>query len=218
MRSSRIACRLSYLRTSPAFLASALSSDKARFVLYSGLNPLCAPPSPTDGAIKLHTVSWADVQAIVGAASVVFTNVDGKNEQQLGQVSAFFTADERTRDALTTEQKAHHFINQPPLVFLGVDERSAPEEAKSLPLTKPDENSTLASHSPYGVPYWALDVTTLKDLRDKFEKTEDKYEFVDMRAGMASIPGEEASIAAEGRALVDWNKRNVVSRSPVIPT
>jgi hypothetical protein len=65
MRSSRIACRLSYLRTSPAFLASALSSDKARFVLYSGLNPLCAPPSPTDGAINLHTVSWADVQAIV---------------------------------------------------------------------------------------------------------------------------------------------------------
>lgn len=33
-----------------------------------------------------------------------------------------------------------------------------------------------------------------------------------MRAGMASIPGEEAAIGAEGRALVDWNKRNVVSR------
>lgn len=31
-----------------------------------------------------------------------------------------------------------------------------------------------------------------------------------MRAGMQTIPNEEASIGAEGRALVDWNKRNLV--------
>jgi NAD+ diphosphatase len=98
---------------------------------------------------------------------------------------------------------------------LGVDERSAPESAKSLPLTKPDSSSTLASHSPHGIPYWALDVTTLTHLKEKVVEGNDKFEFVDMRASMSSIPGEEAALAAEGRALVDWNKRNIVCRSPV---
>lgn len=176
----------------------------------------------------------------MGDAAEVFRHVDGKNEKALGEVSAFWLADEHTpkpvngvAPVLTTEEKRHHFINQvrcsrlsmiagmlinpcpcvqPPLVFLGVDERSAPESAKSLPLSKPDDNSSLASHSPYGVPYWALDCSSLESLKSKFLKTGDKFEFVDMRAGMASIPGEEAAIGAEGRALVDWNKRNVVSR------
>lgn len=104
-----------------------------------------------------------------------------------------------------------YLYEQAPLVFLGVDERSAPSSTKSLPLSKPDENSTLSSHSPYGTPYWALDVTNTPELRARFEKKGDGFEFVDMRAGMASIPGEEAAVGGEGRALVDWNKRNLVS-------
>ncbi|KAK4702494.1 hypothetical protein P7C70_g3728, partial [Phenoliferia sp. Uapishka_3] len=95
----------------------------------------------------------------------------------------------------------------PALVFLGVDERSAPLSAKSLPLSKPTDESTLESHSPYGIPYWALDVTTLDDLRSKVLK-DGGGEFTDMRAGMASISPEQASLAGEGRALVDWNTRN----------
>jgi NAD+ diphosphatase len=53
-------------------------------------------------------------------------------------------------------------------VFLGVDERSAPSNAQSLPLSKPTESSTLTSHSPYGIPYFGLDVTNLDELRGKF--------------------------------------------------
>lgn len=105
---------------------------------------------------------------------------------------------------------------QPPLVFLGVDERSAPESAKSLPLSKPDENSTLESHSPYGVPYWAFDVTALSEFKTKLLEENEGSEFADMRAGMQTIPNEEASIGAEGRALVDWNKRNLVSLRRIV--
>lgn len=111
-------CRLSYLRSSPAFLSSSLSDPKARFVLFNGLNPLCAPPA-ADGSIKLHTVSWEDVKEYVGDAAEVFKHVDGKNEKALGEVSAFWLADKHTpvpvngvAPGLTTEEKRHHFINQ----------------------------------------------------------------------------------------------------------
>lgn len=94
-------------------------------------------------------------------------------------------------------------------MFLGVDERSAPLAAKSLPLSKPTDESTLESHSPHGIPYWALDVTSLHELRDKVLK-DGGGEFTDMRAGMASISPEQAAVAGEGRALIDWNTRNRV--------
>ena len=63
------------------------------------------------------------------------------------------------------------------LVFLGVDERSAPESAKSLPLSKPDDNSTLETHSPYGVPYWAVDVSSFGDLKSSAQKDGAKVRF-----------------------------------------
>ncbi|KAM0756506.1 hypothetical protein T439DRAFT_321210 [Meredithblackwellia eburnea MCA 4105] len=197
--------RLSYLRTSSAFLASALSSPKAKFVLFNKLNPLVLPRSQ-DGTLNLHTLGWEDVKHWIGDdASRVFKGVDGKDDETLAAVNAFWKGVDES--SLTREQKTHHFVNQPALVFLGVDERSAPDEAKSLPLSKPTDSSTLEQHSPYGVPYWALDTTTLDDLRDKVLK-EGGGEFTDMRAGMSSIPAEQAALAGEGRALVDWNTRN----------
>ncbi|ORY80302.1 NUDIX hydrolase domain-like protein [Leucosporidium creatinivorum] len=205
--------RLSYLRSSAAFLASALESNKSRFVVYDSLNPLVAAPLP-DGTKKLLLLKWDDLkQYIVGAegnAQELFKGVDGKEEVELGRVPSFIKPEGGKSIAeLTAAERRHVFINLPPLVFLGVDERSAPASAKSLPLSKPDEHSTLESHSPYGVPYWSFDVTALSELKEKLLKENQGAEFADMRAGMQTIPNEEASIGAEGRALVDWNKRNL---------
>lgn len=101
---------------------------------------------------------------------------------------------------------------------MGVDERSAPLSAQSLPLTKPDANSTLASHSPYGIPYWAIDVTSLTSLREKYEQPGSGFSFVDMRTGMQAIGQEEAAIGGEGRALIDWNTRCKFCQSCSRPT
>lgn len=184
--------RLSYLRPSGAFLKSALASPKARFVIYHNLNPLCAPPTAS-GDIKLHSLVWTDVKEYIGDSATVFKFVDDKDASvEAGAV------EEKTRS-----------IDQAALVFLGVDERSAPESAKSLPLSKPTAESSLESHSPHGIPYWALDATKLDTLRAKMLGVQGA-EFVDMRSQMSAIPGEEAAIAGEGRALLDWNNRNVV--------
>jgi hypothetical protein len=72
--------RLSYLRSSPAFLTSALTDAKARFILLHQLNPLCGPPSSVDGTIKLCTVGWEDVKAYIGDPLLTFKYVDDKNK------------------------------------------------------------------------------------------------------------------------------------------
>lgn len=61
------------------------------------------------------------------------------------------------------------------------------------------------------MPLWAFDITSFSDLKAKLLKDNEGCEFVDLRSAMQSIPGEDASIGGEGRALLDWNKRNVVS-------
>lgn len=189
--------RLSYLRHSPAFLSSALSSPKARFILFSALNPLASPPSPLDGSIKLKSVPFDEIkQFLAGEPEELFRFCDDKDEKNGAIVPG--SLDEKMRS-----------IDRPALVFLGVDERSAPAAAKSLPLSKPTPNSTLEGYSPHGIPYFALDVTELAELRSR-ELGVEGATFVDMRAGMAAIPAEEAALAGEGRALIDWNKRNVV--------
>lgn len=189
--------RLSYLRHSPAFLSSALASPKARFILYHNLNPLASPPA-ADGSIKLKSVAFAEVKEFLGAESgEIFKWCDDKDEKNSTVVV----------EGSIEEKLAS--IGRPAVVFLGVDERSAPASAKSLPLSKPTPDSTLEGHSPYGVPYFALDVSELDGLRNK-ELGVEGATFVDMRAGMAAIPNEEAALAGEGRALIDWNKRNVV--------
>lgn len=95
------------------------------------------------------------------------------------------------------------------LVFLGVDERSAPESEKSLPVSKPTESSTLESHSPHGTPHWAFDVSSLADFKSALLKKHDMSKFTDIRSEMQNLAAEPASIAGEGRALLDWNRRNL---------
>ncbi|GAA5957621.1 hypothetical protein JCM21900_000770 [Sporobolomyces salmonicolor] len=204
--------RLSYLRSSQAFLTSALQSPKAKFVVLDALQPLSAPPNPDDHTRQLHTLSWNEVAPYIGQAEKVFVGVDGKNEDDVVGLAVRGVEGQKlgkeTVGELTADEKRHYFVNQPALVFLGVDERSAPASAKSLPLSKPTDLSTLETHSPYGIPYWALDISAIADLKERLLKEEEGREFVELRAGMHSIPNEEASIGAEARSLVDWNTRN----------
>ncbi|SCZ90649.1 BZ3500_MvSof-1268-A1-R1_Chr1-3g02124 [Microbotryum saponariae] len=194
--------RLSYLRSSPAFLASALSSPKARFLLYDQLSPLLTSIQQTER--HLHLLSWDDVKAHIGEPQHIFKGVDGKDQEALRRI---VRQDGKVEAA--DQGDVPYYISRPALVFLGVDERDAPASAKSLPLSKPTEESTLESHSPHGIPYWSLDVSNNAELRESALAQAKGLEFGDLRSGMASIPAPEASIAAQGRAMTDWNTRNV---------
>ncbi|KAK4050366.1 NADH pyrophosphatase [Microbotryomycetes sp. JL201] len=220
--------RLSYLRSSAAFLTSALESHKAKFLLYDSLSPLVnKSPNSADGSSssssggtvrRLVSVDWQDVKQYISAdgstAKDVFDGVDGKDDSKLGVVPQYKRSDEVTTRLVTelspTEIR-QHFIHQASQEFFPdhMNESSAPEEQQSLPVSKPTDDSTLESHSPYGIPYWALDVSNLTDLKKLVLERHTDAEFGDMRAGMQSIPAEDAAIGGEGRALIDWNRRNL---------
>ncbi|GAA5835274.1 hypothetical protein JCM3766R1_004739 [Sporobolomyces carnicolor] len=197
--------RLSYLRSSPAFLASALRSPKAQFLVLDNLQPLCE--KETQDTRRFVRLEWAQVEQYIGDPDKVFAGVDGKNEDEVSKLAVLGHAGKTVGD-LSRDEKRNYFLNKPAVVFLGVDERSAPESSKSLPLSKPTETSTLEQHSPYGTPYWALDVSKLTDLKKTLLAEKEGREFVELRAGSQVIPNDEASIGAEARSLVDWNTRN----------
>ncbi|KAI5476634.1 NAD+ diphosphatase [Pseudohyphozyma bogoriensis] len=201
--------RLSYLRQSPAFLTSSLISPKARFVVYNGLAPLLTADW------KLVTLPWTSISphlsATEAAASAFWRNAEGKDLAELSAVDPEWLKAKGIAGTPTREDKALYFTTaSPTMVFLGVDERGAPESAKSLPLSKPTSDSTLESHSPYGVPYWALDVSKLPELQKAgLEAAGEGAGFQELRAAMPYLDEPSAAICGEGRALLDWNIRSV---------
>jgi len=107
--------RLSYLRSSAAFLASALESDKSQFVVYDSLNPLVAAPL-ADGTKKLLLLKYEDLKQYIvgeeGSAQELFKGVDGKEELELGRVPSFIKPEGGKAIAeLSAAEKRHVFIN-----------------------------------------------------------------------------------------------------------
>lgn len=116
--------RLSYLRSSAAFLASALESDKSRFVVYDSLNPLVAAPL-ADGTKKLLLLKWEDLKQYIvgedGSAQELFKGVDGKEEGLLGKVPSFIKPEGGKAIAeLDAHERRHVFINLVGLVLVVV--------------------------------------------------------------------------------------------------
>lgn len=88
----------------------------------------------------------------------------------------------------------------PSLVFLGIDDRPTASE-DSVP-------AKIDPKDPKGVPYFAID--TGRTAEEKSWEVEGG-EWGDARASGSAMSGWEAGIYAQGRALIDWNTRNLVS-------
>jgi len=109
--------RLSYLRSAPNFLGSALSSPKAKFLLLDNLNPLFT--KDTAGAVSLASVGWTTVAPFLGDPAHRFHGVDGKDPKALAQPKgAFWLAGQKKvaggeQVAAPEGQERHDaFINQ----------------------------------------------------------------------------------------------------------
>ena len=99
-------------------MASALTSDKSRFLVYDNLNPL-AKQTDRKGTKELIWLKWKDVKKyIAGDAKTeeLFVGIDGKNDELLGIVPASAQLDKHLQGkdvkSLTSEEKRHFFVNQ----------------------------------------------------------------------------------------------------------
>ncbi|EPQ25690.1 uncharacterized protein PFL1_06762 [Pseudozyma flocculosa PF-1] len=221
--------RLSWLRTSSAFLNSAISSDATRFVVLNNLDPLVHKAGDKEGG--LATLSWAEVRDTIeqskqlcgGTGPGIFGPDVYRLENRAGEQRQKEFA--RATDGLGPSNLA--------LVFLGIDESDL--AATSLPGQMAQDASNNAdkaandddANAPAGRPYFALSLSFVpptngagagagtaseqlptRKLLDKL-KADDKYDFLDMRANSAtkSWPLEDAAVVAQAKSLVDWNER-----------
>ena len=205
------ALRLSWLRNSPAFLALALESPKAKWILFNDGQPLITsegikPNLDTKGRARytLTTLSTSVVLPLLGPAPYFAQ----------GQ----YPGDGLPPELITTSHNgAGKFLESarlhgPPIVFLG-----ALESAGSNWLTRSaEEFGDVPEDSAHvrGEPYFALDVTevpgnrlgeTLNIGKERGDGAKDDFE--DPRAVGLSLKSEEAAIFSTGRTMVDWNSR-----------
>jgi NAD+ diphosphatase len=178
------------MRQSGTFLGSALSSPQARYILFHDLKPLVIdqPSETVDGfpvSNKLSSLPWQEVALMLSPTGSAIVD-PGEVVDPTG--------------TMWPKQLASHSANarQPVLdqcliiIFLGTDNSTEhPDVDKSL-------------QAGHGSPVWAIDVTPIYERTSK--TLLQRGQFLDMKK--ANLAPKEANLAAQARALIDWNLRN----------
>ncbi|KAA1110294.1 NADH pyrophosphatase [Puccinia graminis f. sp. tritici] len=182
--------RLSWMRQSGSFLGSALSSPQARYILFHNLKPLVIdqPSETIDGfpvSNKLSSLPWQEVALMLSPTGSAIVD-PGEVVDPSG--------------TMWPKQLASHSANArqpvldqcPIIIFLGTDNSTEhPEVDKSL-------------QPGHGSPVWAIDVTPIYERTSRTLLQHGR--FLDMKK--ATLALKEANLAAQARALIDWNLRN----------
>ncbi|POV96125.1 hypothetical protein PSTT_15827 [Puccinia striiformis] len=184
--------RLSWMRQSGSFLSSALSSPQAKFILFHNLKPLVIDQlssEPVNGfpvSHKLSSLPWQEVASVLNPTGLAIVEpgevVDLKGTMWPKQLTS--------RSAKSRQPILGQF---PIVIFLGTDASSE----------QPDVNKPLQPS--HGSPIWAIDVT---GIHEKICKTSilGHGKFLDMKK--VNLALNEANLAAQARAMIDWNARN----------
>ncbi|WAQ83267.1 hypothetical protein PtA15_3A636 [Puccinia triticina] len=179
--------RLSWMRQSGRFLGSALSDPQARFILFHNLKLLVTdqPSESIDGfsvSHKLSSLPWQEAATILSPTDSTLVDpeevVDPTGTMWPKQISCC---------------AAESILDQYPIViFLGTD--ASTEHPDTDKLLQPE----------HGSPVWAIDVT---EIYKRASKTLSQYgKFLDMKK--VTLAPKQANLAAQARALIDWNIRN----------
>ncbi|KZT52404.1 hypothetical protein CALCODRAFT_502340 [Calocera cornea HHB12733] len=174
--------RLSYLRSSAAFLNVALTHPRALFLPFNSGRPLL-----TGQPGKPAYLSFANLSTLIGPAPYF-----GQGEKAGTEAEH----DKWTEACRFTE-------NGVPLVFLGVMED---EGAEMLPS---EEVKQIRSHDEIkGVPYWAVDATGVEDAWIHAAEELKDGRWAEPRSATATYSHFDASVFAVARSMIDWSARN----------
>lgn len=124
------------------------------------------------------------------------------------------------KEGIFAAEPTREAADRPLLVFLGIDERGV-ESAAPDSSTSTNEHSSKVQKSlpekregaayPEGIPYFVVDTTHHPELAKhaiELAGGDEAALFMDLRAELLCLDFESTGIAAEARALVDWNKRS----------
>lgn len=191
--------RLSWLRTSEPFLNAIVEHQSTRWVLFkSGSLLLSTPEGKNKGSVA--RLSTPEVRPLLGAKPYF------AQTQKEGEIAD---------PTLVVLEAAR--LRGPGVIFLGLHEHDSTtsEALPSSDFGKKDAATVAASIK--GEPYFSLDLTSLpeQEVAEVIKKAEasragQKLAFIDTRAAMSSMDDFTGGIAAEARAMVEWNARNKV--------
>lgn len=195
--------RLSWLRTSPEFTNTLISSHPAtRWIAFRAGAPLIAHRTSAPSSHAPAYLSTADVRPLLGQAPFVG---QGEHAGEGGPAEA---------DVPSVLQSARFF--GAPLVFLGVHEA----EADSPPIEASNGvDPVQLARALKGVPYFSIDVSSasqgavdvlVRHAATRYEGAE--VAFADARAVVRELGAFDASVFAGARSMIDWNARNKVCR------
>ena len=194
--------RLSWLRTSHAFLNTIIASPAARWLVFRSGQPLVIVKP---GHLKNQTLAYlttTDVSPFLGSEPFF-----GQGGEQSGVV-----VESGENMHSPTEAARHH---NSPVVFLGVHENAGSNALPSSAFT--DAETAIANLD--GTPYFAMDVVELDYPLEQLKQTIDATSLA--RNGetlewseskrMTELDMFSGAVYAEARSLVDWNYRNKVN-------
>ncbi|KZW02458.1 hypothetical protein EXIGLDRAFT_829336 [Exidia glandulosa HHB12029] len=181
--------RLSFLRTSPTFLAAATRHPDARWVLFTAGGKPLVRTSHARRTTNLATLRTDDVRALVGP-DPLFGQTQTAGETFLIPEGEKMPAMEAAR------------IRGPRIIFLGVLDKTPDDELPSA-----DNGWAIV-----GAPYFAVDVqeeaaSDLDALAKKHSTEDAEVEFVEPFGTMGDFEPGEAAIFAVARSMLDWNSQ-----------
>lgn len=200
--------RLSWLRTSQAFLNAIVALPSTKWLLFNAGQPLTSSDGGKPAPIFL---SLDDVVPLLGPAPYF-----GQGQTEGSLIPDKDTSEEHLHAQHSPMKGARHL--GAPVVFLGLFEKRAEDSTAALPtseFTNPEE----ALKKLEGTPYFSLDVMDLEFTPEQMQAILDgttpgregkQLAWAEPRALMSSLDGTMAAIFANARSMTDWNQRNKV--------
>ncbi|KAF6763009.1 NAD+ diphosphatase [Ephemerocybe angulata] len=195
--------RLSWLRTSHAFLNAVVALPSTRWMLLNYGQPLIIKSDAGDQSFKYLTTQ--EVKPFLGP------------EPYFGQGQ---NPGELVPDAVEGEHNRHSPTlavrhRGAPIVFLGLHE-TEPHDANSALPSSEFTNPEIAIQKLNGTAYFAMDIAELGLPETEVKQILDgallgngrSYSWVEPRSLMSSMDSFTAAVFANARSMVDWNFRN----------
>ncbi|KAF9557190.1 NAD+ diphosphatase [Agrocybe pediades] len=199
--------RLSWLRTSHAFLNAIIAVPSTRWLLFNAGQPLVSSGPNNSSKPAPVYLSTSDVKAFLGPEPYF-----GQGKEP-GSLVEEVAEEEGHSNHSPTAAVRHHGI---PLVFLGLLEKNSGDGASALP-SSDFKDPHEAVKKLEGIPYFSMDVVDLGFLSEKIDEilkeTKPAQEghqltWAEPRSLMTNLDALTAGIFASARSLADWNQRN----------
>jgi len=194
---------LGWLRSSPVFLGTALSSPKTKWIVFHDGRPLIHVSKVPNSRRSVNSLALLPTQQVLPLLGPEPYFNQGQHPGDVCPAELQTTEHNRALEAAR--------LHGPGIVFLGTHE---PHEDAILPSSvfkNPQSTDDIS-----GEPYFAVDVTDVdaKQLEVTFKLTQPgevadpKIEFGDARNAGLSFKPFDAAVFSEARTMIDWNSRN----------